>query len=99
MCFLNVSNALTIDVMERHATEQISAGESQIQVPALPFASYGDPSLAVGAELSGNYGTITFAPFDRWDWDAYWEAHNIPIVEEYDDEVEKMDDINILEED
>ncbi len=99
MCIVNVSNAMTVDVIERHATEQISAGETQVTAPALPFSAYGDPAFTVGSELTGDYGTVSFVPYERWDWDAYWEVHNVPVIEEYDAEKDNMEDMSFFEED
>ena len=99
MCFITISNAQTIGVMDRYAREQIDAGQTEIILPALPYGAYGDPDLQVGSVLSGEYGTVTFAPYDQWDWATYFETHNVPIIEEYDPEKASTENDVIFEED
>ena len=99
MCFISISNTQTIGVMDRYAREQIDAGQTEIVLPALPYEAYGDEDLQVGSVLSGDYGTITFVPYEQWDWAGYFEAHNVPIIEEYDPEKASTENDNIFEED
>ena len=98
MCVISVSNANTVEVMEIHTRDELDAGKTEILLPALPYGMYGDPALQVGEQIFGESYTITFVPYDQWDWAAYREAHNVPAIEEYDQEKANTENDIIFEE-
>ena len=94
LCFISVSNALTVNVMQIHAEEQIKAEQTDIVLPALPYPRYGSEDMGLGTEYTvGSDTTVRFIPYTQWNWMEYYEAHHIPVIEEYNEKEAQEDSI------
>ena len=36
---------------------------------------------------------IFYVPFGQWDWETFYEIHNVPVVEEYEKKAPGIEDI------
>lgn len=97
LSFITFANGTYCEVVDTHIRESLEAGTTEITLPDAPYGG-----RLVSTELSDlseyydfpSYGDveITYVSFADWDWNTYYEAHNVPVIEEYDEEAEKTED-------
>ena len=97
LSFITISNVNYCEVVDTHITDNLSAGTTEIQLPRAPFESRLVPTD--NTQLSdyydfATYGTVelTYVPFGTWDWKTYYDAHNIPVIQEEGKKAKKDDD-------
>ena len=104
LAFVSVSNSYASSVAATHTKEQIQLDAGTVSLPEAPFPDY---AMDHGQNMGQYYyvqtpGDVQFqtVPYAQWDWVSYQEAHNVPVIEEYDEEKEKLEEEALeLEED
>ena len=105
LSFITIANYKYSEVVDTHIKDNLSAGTTQIELPCAPYESRLVPTDYT--QMSDYYdfpayGTveISYVPLAQWDWITYYEAHNVPVIEEYDEDApENQDWIGEIEED
>ena len=92
---ITIGNSAYCTVVDKHIQESLSAGEMEITLPQAPYKD----RLAVTdvSQMSDyydfpSYGNveISYVPYAQWDWKTYYEAHHVPVIEEYDEEQQAL---------
>lgn len=94
---ITIANGKYCEIVDTHIRDNLQAGKTEITLPVAPYAE----RLAATdlSDLSDYYDfpaygevDIDYVPYEQWDWMTYYEAHNVPVIEEYDEEMEKTED-------
>lgn len=95
--FVTMVNGKYFEVFDTHIREGLEAGNTEIVLPIAPYEDrMTNTDLTVLSEYydfsaCGNVELI-YVPYADWDWDTYYEVHNVPSAEEYDEEAEETAD-------
>lgn len=97
LSLITISNGSYWEVVDTHTKESLNAGNTKIVLPIAPFEERLAPTdYEVLSQYYNfpNYGEVelVYVPYKSWDWKTYYEAHNIPVIEEYDEKKEKEDE-------
>ncbi len=94
---VTISNHAYRTVVDTHIGDCLSENITEITLPCSPYED-----RLVQTELSQlsdyydfpSYGNveISYVPFAQWDWKTYYEAHNVPVIEEYDENAPENQD-------
>lgn len=97
LSFVTICNSSYCDALDTHVRESLAEGKVDLVLPEAPYEDRFVP--ADYSQLSeyydfSSYGTveISYVPFGQWDWNTYYEAHNVPVIEEYDEDAEETED-------
>lgn len=94
---ITISNGRYYEVKDTVIRESLEEGTTDISLPVAPFEKRLAPTdISVLSEYYDfpSYGDveISYVSFADWDWITYYEAHNVPPIEEYDEEAVKTED-------
>lgn len=97
LSLVTISNHGYCNVVDTHIGDCLSDDITQITLPCAPYEDRLVPTDLT--QLSDyydfpSYGNveITYIPFGQWDWETFYEAHNIPVIEEYDENAPENQD-------
>ncbi len=90
LTFITFCNSTYSTVVDTHIQDSLSEGNLQIVLPEAPYV---DRLNSTEEEIYSayynfpSYGNVelTYVPYTQWDWVQYYEAHNVPVIEEYDE--------------
>ncbi len=97
LSFITAANGDYCAAVDTHIRESLAQGAGEITLPRAPYEKRilraTDSQLSDYYDLP-SYGTveITYVPFEQWDWNTYYEAHNVPVIEEYDEDAQETED-------
>ena len=90
LSFITFCNSNYSIVTDTHIRDSLSQGILEITLPQAPYTDRLNATtreeMAVYYDFP-SYGDvkITYLPYEQWDWITYYEAHNVPVIEEYDE--------------
>ncbi len=97
LSFITAVNGYHSTAVDTHIRESLAQGAMEIVLPEAPYEKR--ILAATETQLSDyydfpSYGNveITYVPFGQWDWNTYYEAHNVPVIEEYDEDAAATED-------
>ena len=97
LSFVTAVNGYYCSAVDTHIQESLAGGTTEIILPEAPYEKR--ILSATDSQLSDYYDfpshgtvTISYVPFGQWDWKTYYEAHNVPVIEEYDEKAAETED-------
>lgn len=97
LSFVTDVNSYYCSAVDTHIREQLAQECTEITLPCAPYATRIVPITE--AQLSEYYDfpshgevKITYIPFEKWDWITYYDAHNVPVIQEYDEDAVETED-------
>ena len=97
LSFVTDVNSYYCSAVDTHIREQLAQECTEITLPCAPYATRIVPITE--AQLSEYYDfpshgevKITYVPFEKWDWITYYDAHNVPVIQEYDEDAVETED-------
>ena len=97
LSFVTDVNSYYCSAVDTHIREQLAQECTEITLPCAPYATQIVPIIE--AQLSEYYDfpshgevKITYVPFEKWDWITYYDAHNVPVIQEYDEDAVETED-------
>ena len=104
LSFITMCNGRYFEAVDTHIHDCIKENTQSI---ILPEPAYPSHYITADQEVLKDYYqlndpdvfSISYVPFGEWDWEGYYDAHNVPVIEELDeDELETEDVFSEFEE-
>ncbi len=97
LSYITALNGYYRSTVDTHIRESLSAGVTQIVLPTAPYEQriLSDTEQQLSDYYNfPSYGTvsISYVPYEQWDWVTYYDAHHVPVIEEYDENSAETED-------